>query len=88
VFAITTNNNSKYNLKNSTGFTPYIGVGGSAFLLGMNKGLADDVKNTYGFAGQLGFNFKPADAKTGVFSLMRVMQILAQKLKLMELSLI
>jgi outer membrane protein len=22
----------KYNLKNSTGFTPYIGVGGSAFL--------------------------------------------------------
>ena len=25
--------------------------------------VADDVKNAYGVAGQLGFNFQPADAK-------------------------
>ena len=54
---------AKYNFKNSTRFTPYIGVGGTAFIAWHEKGLADDVKNTYGFAGQLGFNFQPADAK-------------------------
>lgn len=59
---------AKYNFKNSTRFTPYIGVGGTAFIAWHEKGLADDVKNTYGFAGQLGFNFQPADAKNwGVY---------------------
>ena len=59
---------AKYNLKNSTRFTPYIGVGGTAFIAWHEKGLADDVKNAYGFAGQLGFNFQPADAKNwGVY---------------------
>lgn len=53
---------AKYNFKNSTRFTPYVGVGGTAFIAWHEKGLADDVKNTYGFAGQLGFNFQPADA--------------------------
>ncbi|MGL5403247.1 MAG: OmpW family outer membrane protein, partial [Acinetobacter sp.] len=38
------------------------------FIAWHEKGLADDVKNTYGFAGQLGFNFQPADAKNwGVY---------------------
>ena len=59
---------AKYNFKNSTRFTPYIGVGGTAFIAWHEKGLVDDVKNTYGFAGQLGFNFQPADAKNwGVY---------------------
>lgn len=59
---------AKYNFKTSTRFTPYIGVGGTAFIAWHEKGLVDDVKNTYGFAGQLGFNFQPADAKNwGVY---------------------
>ncbi len=64
----------KYNLKNSTGFTPYIGVGGSAFLAwdeqttGGLTGKDLSVKEDFGFAGQVGLNFKPADAKNwGVF---------------------
>ena len=59
---------AKYNFKNSTRFTPYIGVGGTAVIAWHVHGLVDDVKNTYGFAGQLGFNFQPADAKNwGVY---------------------
>lgn len=59
----------KYNFKNSTRFTPYIGVGGAAFLTWDEKGLAEKVDNDYGFAGQVGFNFQPADAKNwGVFA--------------------
>ena len=59
----------KYNFKNSTRFTPYIGVGGAAFLAWDEKGLAEKVDNDYGFAGQVGFNFQPADAKNwGVFA--------------------
>ncbi len=66
----------KYNLKNSTRFTPYIGVGGTAFVAWDEKtkgDLADlgakvKVKEDFGFAGQIGFNFQPADAKNwGVF---------------------
>jgi outer membrane protein len=59
---------AKYNFKNSTRFTPYIGVGGTAFIPWHEKGVAKDVKEAFGFAGQLGFNFQPADAKNwGVF---------------------
>ncbi|MFW1952385.1 OmpW/AlkL family protein [Acinetobacter beijerinckii] len=59
---------AKYNFKNASRFTPYIGVGGTAFIAWHEKGVADDVKNAYGFAGQLGFNFQPADAKNwGVY---------------------
>ena len=65
---------AKYNFKNATGFTPYIGVGGTAFVTWDEKGvgpLAGDkvkVKEDFGFAGQIGFNFQPADAKNwGVF---------------------
>lgn len=65
---------AKYNFKNATGFTPYIGVGGTAFVTWDEKGvgpLAGDkvkVKEEFGFAGQLGFTFQPADAKNwGVF---------------------
>ncbi|WP_372403877.1 OmpW family protein [Acinetobacter piscicola] len=58
----------KYNLKNSTPFTPYIGVGGTAFIAWDESGVAKDVKEDFGFAGQIGVNFKPADAKNwGVF---------------------
>ncbi|MDQ8936272.1 OmpW/AlkL family protein [Acinetobacter rudis] len=59
---------AKYNFKNSTAFTPYIGVGATAFIAWDESGVADKVKNDIGFAGQVGVNFKPADAKNwGVF---------------------
>ena len=59
---------AKYHFKNSTRFTPYIGVGGTAFVAWDEKGVAKDVKEDFGFAGQLGFNFQPADAKNwGVY---------------------
>ena len=60
---------AKYNFKNSTGFTPYIGVGGTAFIAWDESGVAEKVKEDFGFAGQIGFNFQPADAKNwGVFA--------------------
>lgn len=59
---------AKYNFKNSTRFTPYIGVGGTAFVAWDEEGVVKDVKEDFGFAGQIGFNFQPADAKNwGVF---------------------
>ena len=72
----------KYNFKNSTRFTPYIGVGGTAFIAwdeetkGALSGASVKVKEDYGFAGQIGFNFQPADAKNwGVFVDARYAQI-------------
>ena len=59
---------AKYHFKNSTRFTPYIGVGGTAFIAWDEEGVVKDVKEDFGFAGQIGFNFQPADAKNwGVF---------------------
>ena len=59
---------AKYNFKNATRFTPYIGVGATAFIPWDESGEADKVKNDYGFAGQVGFTFQPADAKNwGVY---------------------
>lgn len=65
---------AKYHFKNNTRFTPYIGVGGTAFVAWDEKttgglsALDVKVKEAYGFAGQVGFNFQPADAKNwGVF---------------------
>ena len=59
---------AKYNFKNSTRFTPYIGVGGTAFVAWDESGAAKNVKEDFGFAGQLGFNYQPADAKNwGVY---------------------
>ncbi len=59
---------AKYHLKNSTRFTLYVGVGGTAFVAWDESGVADDVSESFGFAGQVGFNFQPADAKNwGVF---------------------
>ena len=65
---------AKYNFKNSTGFTPYIGVGATAFIVwdeetsGVLSGTKVKVKDDYGYAAQLGFNYQPADAKNwGVF---------------------
>ncbi|NHB58137.1 outer membrane beta-barrel protein [Acinetobacter sp. 194] len=58
----------KYHLKNSTRFTPYIGVGGTAFIAWDEQGAAKNVKEEFGVAGQIGFNYQPADAKNwGVF---------------------
>ena len=72
----------KYNFKNSTGFTPYIGVGGTAFIAwdesekGGLTGTDVKVKEDFGFAGQVGFNFQPADAKNwGVFADVRYAQL-------------
>lgn len=59
---------AKYHFKNSTRFTPYIGVGGTAFIPWDEQGLAENVKEDFGVAGQIGFNFQPADAKNwGVY---------------------
>ena len=59
---------AKYNFINATRFRPYIGVGATAFIPWDESGLADKVKNDYGFAGQVGFTFQPADAKNwGVY---------------------
>lgn len=65
----------KYNFKNSTGFTPYIGVGATAVIIwgektkGSLEGTTLKAENAYGVAGQVGFNFQPADAKNwGVFA--------------------
>jgi outer membrane protein len=67
---------AKYNFKNSTRFTPYIGVGGTAFVAWDEEGVAKDVKEDFGFAGQVGFNFQPADAKNwGVYADVRYAQL-------------
>ncbi len=58
---------AKYHFKNSTRFTPYIGVGGTAFIAWDEEGVVKDVKEDFGVAGQVGFNYQPADAKTGVY---------------------
>ena len=69
---------AKYNFKNSTRFTPYIGVGGTAFVAWDEKSSLGkvNVKESFGFAGQVGFNYQPADAKNwGVFVDARYAQI-------------
>ena len=60
-------------LKNSTRFTPYIGVGATV-IVPWDEELSQTTKTAtgaekldadvaYGVAGQVGFNFQPADAK-------------------------
>ncbi len=73
---------AKYHFKNASRFTPYIGVGGTAFVAwderskGELAGTDVDVGESYGFAGQIGFNFQPADAKNwGVYFDARYAQI-------------
>ena len=69
---------AKYNFKNSTRFTPYIGVGGTAFIAWDEKSDLGKVKvkEDFGFAGQIGFNFQLLDAKNwGVFADVRYAQI-------------
>ncbi|MPW44549.1 OmpW/AlkL family protein [Acinetobacter guerrae] len=59
---------AKYNFKNATRFTPYIGIGATAFIPWDESGVAEKVKSDYGVAGQIGFTFQPADAKNwGVY---------------------
>lgn len=63
---------AKYNFKNSSSFTPYIGVGTTVAVPWHEKveidGAKLDADVSYGVAGQIGLNFKPADAKNwGVF---------------------
>ena len=65
---------AKYHFKNASSFTPYIGLGGTAFIAWDEKthgpltGAKVKVKEEFGLAGQIGFNFQPADAKNwGVY---------------------
>ena len=70
---------AKYNFKNSTRFTPYIGVGATV-VIPWDEQLSQTTKDVtgaesldadvaYGVAGQVGFNYQPADAKNwGVFA--------------------
>lgn len=63
---------AKYNFKNSSRFTPYVGVGATVVVPWDEKIAIDgaklDADVAYGVAGQVGFNFQPADAKNwGVF---------------------
>lgn len=63
---------AKYNFKNSSSFTPYIGVGATVAVPWHESveidGAKLDADVSYGVAGQIGLNFKPADAKNwGVF---------------------
>lgn len=71
---------AKYNFKNASRFTPYVGIGATVAvpwdekLKGSNAKLEADV--TYGVAGQVGFNFQPADAQNwGVFVDVRYAQV-------------
>lgn len=64
----------KYNFNKDGRFNPYIGVGGTAFVAwdetakGALAGTDVKVKEDFGFAGQVGFTYKPADAKNwGVY---------------------
>ena len=73
---------AKYHFKNASGFTPYVGLGGTIFVAWDERGkdaLAGvdiKVKEAYGLAGQIGFNFQPADAKNwGVYFDTRYAQI-------------
>lgn len=59
----------KYNFVNSTGFTPYVGAGITVAIpfqehtAGAIQGAKLKAETAYGVAGQVGFTFKPADAK-------------------------
>lgn len=64
----------KYHIQNASPITPYIGVGGTAFIAWDEKahgpldGAKVKVKEEFGVAGQIGFKYTPADAKDwGVF---------------------
>ena len=72
----------KYNFKNSTRFTPYVGIGATVFLPWDVKGkgalAGDKVKAStdVGVAGQIGVNYKPKDAQNwGVFADVRYADI-------------
>lgn len=70
----------KYNFNNSTRFTPYVGIGATV-VVPWDEELSADAKTAigdagaklsadvaYGVAGQVGFNYQPADAKNwGVY---------------------
>lgn len=70
---------AKYHFKNASRFTPYIGIGATVFvpwdeeLTPVAKALLNKEKLeadvSVGVAGQIGFNFQPADAKNwGVYA--------------------
>lgn len=66
---------AKYSFLNNSGFTPYIGAGVTVFIPwdvkgeGALKNANVDADVGVGPAAQIGFNFKPADAKNwGVFA--------------------
>lgn len=73
---------AKYNFKNSTRFTPYVGVGATVVVpwdeetKGPIAGNKLEADITYGVAGQVGFNFQPADATNwGVYADVRYAQV-------------
>lgn len=73
---------AKYNFKNSSRFTPYIGVGATIVVpwdekvSGALAGAKLEADESYGIAGQVGFKFQPADAKNwGVYADVRYAQV-------------
>lgn len=76
----------KYNFNNTTGFTPYVGVGMTAVIPFDEKLNGEkhqlDAKVGYGVAGQVGLNFKPqAEDNWGLFADVRYANV-KSKLKL------
>lgn len=71
----------KYNLNTGTAFTPYIGVGGNVTLVWAEKtrgGIAGNKLEgdpSYGFAGQVGFNYVPSGTNWGAYMDVRYAQI-------------
>ncbi|WP_244783123.1 OmpW family outer membrane protein [Acinetobacter sp. F-1] len=71
---------AKYNFKNSTRFTPYVGIGATVVVPWDEEiaieGAKLEADVAYGVAGQIGFNFQPADAKNwGVYADVRYAQV-------------
>lgn len=71
----------KYNLDTGTALTPYIGVGANATMVwgektrGAIAGSELKADPSYGFAGQVGFNYLPAGTTWGAYMDVRYAQI-------------
>lgn len=70
---------AKYNFKNASRFTPYIGVGGTAFIAWHEKGVADDVKMPMDLQANWVLTSNQQMRKTGVYTWTSVMQTSALK---------
>jgi outer membrane protein len=71
----------KYNLNTGTGFTPYVGLGGNATIIwdekteGALAGTKVKADPSFGFAGQVGFNYLPTGSDWGAYMDVRYAQI-------------